>query len=312
MKKPLKKFDNIDHYSRIYKVQAAAEEEGGEIDSSDPGLEEGDFDLSSFFGGMGPGGTSVEDQTSKKEAVRDWLLRRENTLYPHEIRKKMELEMPVEVKNPFADPEEDITDVFYPGGSDGNPNTEDVSEPIVYDPFSPEPVEQEIDATQELGGPEGENTVNYQCLNSAGNIVNDPETGGNVFDSERCGELGGTWTLDDFNLNEPDEPAGGPPAEGRLWSTKEKNDFADSNFLYIKPNCGEKDSENKTKPRKCRMFPYKNKKGNINLPHLRNAIARIPQARSLSKQTRDNLTRKAKAILKREKEKRKNKRKNRR
>jgi hypothetical protein len=41
---------------------------------------------------------------------------------------------------------------------------------------------------------------------------------------------------------------------------------------------GKKDSEGKTVPRGKRHFPYKDKNGNIDLPHLRNAIARIPQS----------------------------------
>lgn len=55
------------------------------------------------------------------------------------------------------------------------------------------------------------------------------------------------------------------------------NDFPDSSFLHIKPG-GKKDSSGKTTPRSLRMFPVKDGSGKIDLPHLRNAIARIPQA----------------------------------
>jgi hypothetical protein len=298
MNDKLKKFDNIDYYSKAYIKSIAAEGDGDITPGHGEDLE--GFDLSGVFPGLGA--PDLEGEPDNNEAVRDWLLRRKNTLYPNEIRTKMEMEMPIEVDNPFTDPVEDVSDPFYPKGKEGNPNTEDISEPIVYDPFEPEPVEQqgpesEIDATQELGVPGGENTASYQCLNSSGNAFNDPETGGPISNSERCGELGGSWTQDDFNINEE------TPAEGRILSNKELNDRPDSHFLYVRPSCGGKDGEGKTKPRSCRMFPYRNKKGTINLPHLRNALARIPQARSISKQVRDNLTRKAQAILEKEKAK---------
>jgi hypothetical protein len=62
-----------------------------------------------------------------------------------------------------------------------------------------------------------------------------------------------------------------------VWTRKAINDLPDSCFLYIEPG-GTKDSEGKTKPRSLRHFPYKNASGKIDLPHLRNAIARIPQS----------------------------------
>jgi len=62
-----------------------------------------------------------------------------------------------------------------------------------------------------------------------------------------------------------------------VWSTAQVNDLPDSSFLYISPG-GQKDGEGKTKPRTLRHFPYKDASGKIDLPHLRNAIARIPQA----------------------------------
>lgn len=60
------------------------------------------------------------------------------------------------------------------------------------------------------------------------------------------------------------------------WSAAQVNDLPDSSFLYVEP--GEKDSEGKTTPRSKRHFPYKSSSGAIDLPHLRNAIARIPQS----------------------------------
>lgn len=61
------------------------------------------------------------------------------------------------------------------------------------------------------------------------------------------------------------------------WSTATVNEFPDSSFLYIKPG-GEKDGDGKTTPRSLRMFPVKDADGKVDMPHLRNALARIPQS----------------------------------
>jgi hypothetical protein len=83
--------------------------------------------------------------------------------------------------------------------------------------------------------------------------------------------------------------------EMAVWSRAYINDLPDSAFLYIAPG-GEKDDDGKTKPRSLRKFPYKNKNGNVDLPHLRNAIARIPQSK-LSDDLKDKLQAKARKIL---------------
>jgi len=80
------------------------------------------------------------------------------------------------------------------------------------------------------------------------------------------------------------------------WTRKYINDLPDSAFLYIEPG-GEKDSEGKTKPRSLRHFPYKDKSGKVDLPHLRNALARIPQS-NLSDSVKSKVTAKAKKIAK--------------
>ncbi len=89
--------------------------------------------------------------------------------------------------------------------------------------------------------------------------------------------------------NEPeddaDKPAAKKPMQGgktadavkAVWSTAAVNELPDSSFLYISPG-GQKDDEGKTVPRTLRHFPYKTADGTIDLPHLRNAIARIPQS----------------------------------
>lgn len=61
-----------------------------------------------------------------------------------------------------------------------------------------------------------------------------------------------------------------------VWSTAFINDLPDTAFLYVEPG-GEKEA-GKTTPRSLRHFPYRDAEGNIDLPHLRNAIARIPQS----------------------------------
>lgn len=82
-----------------------------------------------------------------------------------------------------------------------------------------------------------------------------------------------------------------------VWSTKMINDLPDSCFLYIQSG-GKKDSEGKTTPRSLRHFPYKGPDGKVDLPHLRNAIARIPQAGSwLSAELKSSLQTKARRLL---------------
>lgn len=80
-----------------------------------------------------------------------------------------------------------------------------------------------------------------------------------------------------------------------VWTTAYVNALPDSAFLYIEPG-GEKDSEGKTTPRSLRHFPYKDASGAVDLPHLRNALARIPQS-NLPQDVKDRLTAKAQAIL---------------
>jgi hypothetical protein len=79
------------------------------------------------------------------------------------------------------------------------------------------------------------------------------------------------------------------------WTTSYINDLPDSAFLYVAPG-GSKDSDGKTTPRSLRYFPYKDASGAVDLPHLRNALARIPQS-NLSASIKDQLTAKATRIL---------------
>jgi hypothetical protein len=63
----------------------------------------------------------------------------------------------------------------------------------------------------------------------------------------------------------------------RVWTRNYINNLPDSAFAIILPG-GQKDEENKTTPRTLRKFPHHNANGAIDLPHLRNANARVPQS----------------------------------
>ena len=82
-----------------------------------------------------------------------------------------------------------------------------------------------------------------------------------------------------------------------VWNTKTVNDLPDSAFLFVEAG-GQKDSTGKTVPRTLRHFPYKGSDGKVDLPHLRNAIARIPQAGSwLSAAMKTSLQNRARRLL---------------
>ena len=66
-----------------------------------------------------------------------------------------------------------------------------------------------------------------------------------------------------------------------VWTTAFVNNLPDSNFAVIMPG-GEKDEEGKTKPRSLRKLPYKDAGGKVDVPHLRNALARLPQMKGVS------------------------------
>jgi len=65
------------------------------------------------------------------------------------------------------------------------------------------------------------------------------------------------------------------------WTTKTINDLPDSAFALVVK--GEKDSEGKTVPRTNRNLPHHKPNGDVDLPHLRNAMARVTHT-SLSKE----------------------------
>jgi len=80
-----------------------------------------------------------------------------------------------------------------------------------------------------------------------------------------------------------------------LWTSAQVNELPDSSFLYVAPG-GKKDDSGKTVPRSLRYFPVKDGAGRVDLPHLRNAIARIPQA-DIPANLKPALQNRARAIL---------------
>ena len=89
------------------------------------------------------------------------------------------------------------------------------------------------------------------------------------------------WGVEDWELEgrEPREGAGETTGiEKDQWSQAYINDLEDSAFLHIAPG-GEKDDEGKTTPRSLRHFPVRDVDGELDIPHLQNAISRIPQSR---------------------------------
>lgn len=85
--------------------------------------------------------------------------------------------------------------------------------------------------------------------------------------------------------------------EKAVWSNAHMNDLPDSAFLYIESG-GKKDESGKTVPRSLRHFPYRGMDGKIDLAHVRNAIARIPQSKcGLSEQQKTALQNRARKLL---------------
>ena len=78
--------------------------------------------------------------------------------------------------------------------------------------------------------------------------------------------------------------------KAKVWDTAYVNSLPDSCFAVIEPG-GTKDSEGKTVPRSLRHLPFKDKDGKVDLPHLRNALARLSQTK-LSPELKEKALRK--------------------
>jgi len=83
--------------------------------------------------------------------------------------------------------------------------------------------------------------------------------------------------------------------EFAVWSTAYVNNLPNSAFLYVEP--GKDDGDGKRVPRSLRHLPYKDSNGKIDLPHLRNAIARIPQMKGISDSLKNSLQARARKLL---------------
>ncbi len=86
--------------------------------------------------------------------------------------------------------------------------------------------------------------------------------------------------------------------EKAAWSRAFIDELPDSAFLHIESG-GKKDGKGKTVPRSFRHFPVRGADGKVDVPHLRNAIARIPQAKipGLSEKDLQGLQDKARRLL---------------
>jgi len=116
--------------------------------------------------------------------------------------------------------------------------------------------------------------------------------------------LGGTEATLNRSV-EPGDDHGIHAVEQReAWDVAYINRLPDSAFFYIESG-GEKDEEGKTTPRSLRHLPYVDEKGEVDLPHVRNALARAAQTQDkngnkLAQGIIDRITAKAKRILDRE------------
>lgn len=102
--------------------------------------------------------------------------------------------------------------------------------------------------------------------------------------------------VEEFAGAESAEVAPDEDAAKATWDTAYVNNLPDSAFLYVE--AGDKE-DGKTVPRSKRHFPYKNAQGEVDLPHLRNAIARIPQSNApgLSAEKKAALQERARKML---------------
>jgi len=164
----MKRFENIDYFVDAFNIQPQSVVQSilSQLTHDDIGTrpkdeEEEEIGLEFFGGGTGlpEEALPVEENT----AVRDWLLRRHMTLHTKEVNERLKNKEEIVVYDPFAKPEEDVSDPFYPGGHLGNPNTEPPEDPeIVYDPEEEERSAEESQE-QDLGDPSGEHAAEYGC-----------------------------------------------------------------------------------------------------------------------------------------------------
>jgi len=86
------------------------------------------------------------------------------------------------------------------------------------------------------------------------------------------------------------------------WNSAYVNNLPDSYFLHVAKG-GKKDSDGMTTPRNLRLFPFKNDQGEVDIPHLQNAIANIPVTNGMPKGVQRKIMSKAHKVLKSAKKK---------
>tara|TARA_R110000765_G_scaffold53309_2_gene106971 strand:+ start:988 stop:1662 length:675 start_codon:yes stop_codon:yes gene_type:complete len=194
-------FENIDYFAKAFNIQTEGvstrelhrqQQDTSIFDEREPNAGDGDTGVIEGFPGM-PGMPGLEDPASEDNSVRDWLLRRHMTLHTKEVNEKLKNKEEIVVHDPFAKPEEDASDPFYPGGLEGNPNTEEpeITE-IVYNPEA-EDVEAEESQNPDLGDPSGERSSIYRCyIPNTEHETQNLETGMN-HTQEECANINGEW-----------------------------------------------------------------------------------------------------------------------
>lgn len=98
-----------------------------------------------------------------------------------------------------------------------------------------------------------------------------------------------------------------PTSSKSVWSASFVNDLPDSAFLFIESG-GRKDDQGKTVPRSLRHLPYRDQNGDIDLPHLRNVLSRLPQMASRRGLDREEIRERVSKLLEEEQEGSKTKR----
>lgn len=78
------------------------------------------------------------------------------------------------------------------------------------------------------------------------------------------------------------------------WTTAQINDLPDSAFAWVED--GKKDANGKTLPRSNRHYPFKGADGKVDLPHLRNALARAAQEKDVPAEAMAKLNAAAKTV----------------
>lgn len=85
----------------------------------------------------------------------------------------------------------------------------------------------------------------------------------------------------------------------KKWTVKYTNTLPDSSFAVIEPAY----IKGETTDKRCRHLPYRDSDGKIDLPHLRNALARVNQIKPITNSISTNeLRQKAIDVLEKSKE----------